>query len=86
MHRTFKQDCNATIKFKLSYDKQWLEIKEMIMNLTNGPTSILSLSSTKKVRLRCKLKHLYISELMNLWKIESKLRNPDVSYISFHTM
>ena len=22
MHRTFKQDCNATIKFKLSCDKQ----------------------------------------------------------------
>ena len=34
MHRTFKQDCNATIKFKLSCDKQWLEVIEM--NLTHN--------------------------------------------------
>ena len=34
MHRTFKQDCNATIKFKLSCDKQWLEVTEM--NLTHN--------------------------------------------------
>ena len=29
MHRTFKQDCNASIKFKLSCDKQWLEVTEI---------------------------------------------------------
>ena len=34
MHRTFKQDCNATNKFKLSCDKQWLEVIEM--NLTHN--------------------------------------------------
>ena len=32
MHRTFKQDCNATIK--LSCDRQWLEVTEM--NLTHN--------------------------------------------------
>ena len=34
MHRTFKQDCNAIIKFKLSRNKQWLEVTEM--NLTHS--------------------------------------------------
>ena len=34
MPRTFKQDCNATIKFKLSRDKQWLEVTEI--NLTHN--------------------------------------------------